>query len=386
MTRNRHLDPFHFLMVCGLSLIGGGLVRAEEEVGRDDRVVVCRQGDAGVHTFRIPGLVTTDRGTLIAVFDVRHKSAADLPGDIDVGVMRSWDDGRTWTPPQTALDFDREEAGARGNGVGDPAIVFDAQTKTLILVGLWSHGDRAWRGSGPGLAPDETGQVVITRSVDDGVTWSAPESITSQVKQPEWRLFFQGPGAGVQTSTGALVFAGQFRDAEGVVHSCLLASEDHGTTWSVTAPAVPKTPPTSEAQVAETSDGKLLLTMRNESGAGRRVWSIFNPKEKLTTGSWSDSWLDLPDPTCMASLVRHSSGALVFANPNSSKARAGLTIRVSRDDGKSWSAGRLVDARPSAYSCLTVLQDGSIGILYECGDKHPYETLTFTRIAWDTLQ
>lgn len=376
------------LLGCGISatalLLAAETPTIKEEVFRS---VLRRQGEDNVHTFRIPGLATTPRGTLIAVFDARHANAGDLPGDIDVGMMRSTDNGESWSKMQVILDFDKQEKDARGNGVGDPAVLVDRKTGNILVAALWSKGNRAWHGSGPGLSPEETGQLVLTRSTDDGKSWSAPINITQRIagRDPKWRLCFNGPGNGIQLRNGTLVFASQFRDPEGTPHSCFLFSSDGGESWTISPPAIPIKPPTSESQIAELADGSLLLTMRNESREGVRAWARFTWKENLSQGSWSDPWYTIADPTCMASLVAHPDGSLLFSNPNSSRQRAALTIRASTDNGKTWSSGRLLDPRPSAYSCLTVLKNGDIGILYECGDKSSNETLTLARFSRDWL-
>ena len=354
--------------------------RSDGAVGTDLRKVLRRQGEDRAHSYRIPGLATTVKGSLLAVFDVRWESAGDLPANIDVGLLRSTDHGETWSPLQVILDFDAGVPGALGNGVGDPSILVDRDTGVVWVAGLWSQGDRGWKGSGPGLSPAQTGQLVLTRSQDDGLTWSPPINITSQVKQPEWYLCFQGPGRGLQLRDGTLVFPAQFRDAKQVAHSCFIYSRDHGTRWEISPPAIPDSPPTSEAQIAELSDGSLLISMRDESRSGRRAWSRFVPAPDVRTGAWSDLRFHLPDPTCMASLVRHPDGFLLFTNPRSERRREALTLRLSQDDGKTWTEGQLIDARPSAYSCLTVLSDGRMGILYECGDRSANETLTFVRL------
>ncbi|MBL8850944.1 MAG: exo-alpha-sialidase [Planctomycetaceae bacterium] len=355
------------------------------------RTVLRQPGEDGVHTSRIPGLATTPAGTVVAVFDLRHQSAADLPQDIDVGMMRSTDDGETWSSVKPILDFDKNEPGSLGNGVGDPAILVDAQTNTLFVAAIWSKGDRGWKGSGPGVTPDETGQVVLTTSSDDGRTWSAPINTTPHIRgrEPQWRLFFCGPGNGIQLKDGTLVFAAQFREPAGPPHSCLLYSTDHGDTWTVSPPAIPDEPPTSEAQVAELDDGALLLTMRDESHSGERVWArwTWNVRPDAETkgtqpaGRWSQPWRTVADPTCMASLIRHPSGALLFSNPNHPSERVALTVRTSSDEGRTWSAGQLLDPRDAMYSSMTVLRDGRIAILYETAG-----TLTFARFPLEWIE
>lgn len=358
--------------------------RAAPEISR---TILRRQGDDHVHTYRIPGLATTPRGTLIAVFDVRHQSSGDLPADIDVGMMRSTDQGETWSEPRIVLDFDRDEKDARGNGVGDPAVLVDSKSGDVLVVALWSKGDRAWNGSRPGSSPEETGQLVLTRSSDDGKTWSQPIHLTRRIagRDPSWRLCFNGPGSGIQLRDGTLVFAAQFKDAGGTPHSCFIYSSDAGERWTISPPAIPVTPPTSEAQIAELEDGSLLLSMRDETHSGQRAWARYTWEGDLARGHWNDPWFTVPDPTCMASLVRHPSGPLLFSNPASAKQRVALTIRSSTDGGRTWSAGRLLDPRPCAYSCMAVLKDGSIGVLYECGEKSSVETLTFARFPLEWL-
>lgn len=346
------------------------------------RTTLRKAGDDGVHTYRIPGLATTPKGTLIAVFDLRHKHGGDLPADIDVGAMRSTDDGATWSPVRRILDFDASVPGSQGNGVGDPAILV-ARDGTIFVAALWSKGPRAWNGSGPGMTPDETGQFVLTKSTDDGLTWSAPINITAQVKDPAWRLCFNGPGNGIQLRDGTLVFPAQFKGADNVPHSCFIASRDGGNTWKISPAAIPGNPPTSESAIAELADGALLLTMRNESRAGVRAWARWDWQGDVLQGKWSEPWLTVPDPTCMASLIRHPHGELIYSSPNSASRRVALTIRSSTDAGKTWSAGRLLDPAGAMYSCLTVLRDGRIGILYESGTE---AGLVFARFPLDWVQ
>lgn len=378
------------VLCCGGLLASAGGLPADQPAKPDEvfRTVLRRQGDDNVHTYRIPGLATTPEGTLIAVFDVRHLNSGDLPGDIDVGTMRSTDNGKTWSAMQIILDFDKDEKDAHGNGVGDPVVLVSRNTGQILVAALWSHGDRAWKGSRPGLTPQETGQLVLTRSNDDGKSWTKPINITQKIagRDPTWRLLFNGPGNGTQLRDGTLVFAAQYRDAEGVPHSCFIHSSDGGESWNLSPPAIPNKPPTSEAQIAELADGSLLMSMRDESGSGTRAWAKFTWKDDMAKGSWSEPWFAVLDPTCMASLVHHPNGMLLFSNPNSAKQRVTLTIRTSTDDGKTWSDGRLLDPRPCAYSCMTVLKDGSIGVLYECGDKSEIETIAFARFSLEWVQ
>jgi sialidase-1 len=350
------------------------------ELPQDPRIfrkTIRKHGDDGVNTYRIPGLASTPKGTLIAVFDARNKNGADLPGDIDVGMMRSTDNGTTWSPMQRIIDFDANEPESKGNGVGDPAVLVDHRTGTIFVAALWSHGPRAWFGSGPGLDPKQTGQLVLVKSTDDGLTWSAPINITRQVKDPAWNLCFNGPGSGIQLKDGTLVFPAQFKQSvpqpdgkkpSSLPHSCFIASQDGGETWKISPPAIPSNPLTSESAIVQLENGSLLLSMRNESRSGTRAWARWDWKDNLLTGKWSEPWLDVVDPTCMASLIAHPHGELLLSNPAHSQKRVALTVRSSADSGKSWSQGRVLDPGPSMYSSLTILRDGQVGVLYEAGD------------------
>ncbi|RYF34663.1 MAG: exo-alpha-sialidase, partial [Cytophagaceae bacterium] len=150
-----------------------------------------KTGDDNVNTYRIPGLATTDKGTLLAVYDIRYDNDRDLPANIDVGLSRSTDGGKTWETMKNIMDLG---APHQNNGIGDPAILFDPVTKRVWVAALWSKGNRSIAGSEPGLSPDTTGQFMLVSSDDDGRTWSAPVSITTQVKNPAWHLYFNGPG------------------------------------------------------------------------------------------------------------------------------------------------------------------------------------------------
>ena len=132
-------------------------------------VAVRKSGDDNVDTYRIPGITKTEKGTLIAVYDIRHTTSKDLPGNIDVGMSRSIDGGKTWQPMKIIIDMGSPH---ENNGVGDPAILFDPITKKIWVAALWSKGNRSIDGSKPGMSPDTTGQLVLVSSNDDGLTWS----------------------------------------------------------------------------------------------------------------------------------------------------------------------------------------------------------------------
>lgn len=352
--------------------------------------VALRQGgDDGVHTYRIPGLATTNHGTLIGVYDIRHNDGRDLPGHIDVGMSRSTDGGRTWEPMQTIIDMGGDPAKAdpkwRGDGVGDPAVLVDRETNTIWVAATWSHGNRSWVGSGPGLEPHETGQFMMVKSEDDGKTWSKPINVTKQFKDPAWCFVLVGPGKGITMKDGTLVFAAQYQDPPDkrrLPHSTIIYSKDHGKTWKIGTGAYDDT---TEAQVVELEPGVLMLNCRYNR-SGRRVVMITRDMGKTWT-EHPTSRKTLPEPgSCMASLIAlyptdiREERWLAFSNPNRDKRpRKEITIKLSKDDGKTWPQKwwTLLDENVGAgYSCMTMIDHETIGILYEGSQSH----MTFQRI------
>ena len=331
-------------------------------------------GDDGVHSYRIPGLVTSTEGTLLAVYDIRRENSRDLQGDIDVGLSRSTDGGRNWEPMKVIMDMG-EWGGKpeRENGIGDPAILVDHQTNTIWVTALWAHGkpdQMLWNSSQSGMKPEETGQLMLVKSEDNGISWSKPINITPQIKDPKWTLMFNGPGKGITMKDGTLVFAGQYKDENNMPHSTIIYSRDKGETWHIGTGAKANT---TEAQVVELNDGSLMLNMRDNAGGSRSV---------TVTTDMGQTWTEHPssrsaliEPVCMASLItypenRHTEDAsfLFFSNPATTEGRYNITVKASADEGTTWPEAHhvLLDSKHGwGYSCLTVIDKDHLGILYE---------------------
>ena len=328
-------------------------------------------GDDASKCYRIPGMVRTKAGSLVAVYDVRYDNSRDLPANIDVGVSRSTDGGQTWEPMCIGIDMGNDPAFGN-DGVGDPAVLADPKTGRIFITASWSHGKLGWNGSRPGMTPEETNQQVIVHSDDDGKTWSKPANITAQVKDPAWLLFLQGPGAGIVLKDGTLVFAAQYRAANdeehhGKPYSTLMWSKDGGETW--TAGSGVKID-TTEAQVAELADGSIMINCRDNRGKSRTI---------ATTRDLGKTWTLHPsdrsalrEPVCMASLLGwHDAkrGELLwFSNPDSITGRNSMTLKLSTDQGMTWpeNNNRLYDSRGGfGYSCLAPVDDRHLGVIYE---------------------
>ena len=321
-------------------------------------VALRLSGDDGSSSYRIPGLARTKAGSLLAVYDIRYNGCGDLPGKIDVGVSRSTDGGQSWEDMRTAMHPGTMGAKYEADGCGDPAILVDQKTGRIWMAALWSHGNRAWGNSGPGMTPEQTGQLLLTSSDDDGKTWSPLKNITASIKDPAWRLVFNGPGAGICMKDGTLVFPAQFRAADGgdtmgKPFSTILSSKDHGETWTIGTGARIDT---TEAQVVELQDGSLMLNCRDNRGGSRTVMVT-----KDLGKSWTPHPTDrgaLPESVCMASLLRWDHpkhGALyIFSNPATTSGRHDMTLKFSKDDAAGWPQKwhTLYDSRNgSGYSC-----------------------------------
>lgn len=340
-------------------------------------VGVRHAGDDGAAAFRIPGLVTTNKSTLLGVYDVRYNSSVDLQEHIDIGLSRSIDGGKTWEKMRLPLAFG-EYGGlpAAQNGVGDPSILVDTKTNTIWIVAAWTHGmgnQRAWWSSQQGMDVNHTAQLVLVKSTDDGKTWSEPINITEQVKHPEWYFLLQGPGRGITMEDGTLVFPIQYIGKDRIPNAGIMYSKDRGETWTIHNHARTNT---TEAQVAEVVPGTLMLNMRDNRGGSRAVYTTSDLG--MTWKEHESSRTALPEPVCMASLISVKAAdnvlgkdILIFSNPNTTNARKNITIKISLDGGNTWAHQLLLDEGENwGYSCLTMVDKETIGILYESSVAH----------------
>lgn len=378
-------------------------------------VAVRQKGQDGVHTSRIPGLATSLRGTLLAIYDARYESSRDLQGNIDIAMNRSMDGGRTWQPMQVVLDMKKwGNLPEKYNGVSDACVLVDERTGDIYVAGLWMHGlldgrtgkwvegltadSTRWihqwveKGSQPGVEVKQTCQFLITKSSDDGKTWGEPVNITAQTKRPEWWLFAPAPGHGIMLEDGTLVFPTQGRDHRGYPFSNITWSKDGGKTWVTSNPAYHNT---TECMAVELSDGSVMLNMRDNTNRGNRE---DNGRRICLTRDLGETWVEHPtskralvEPTCMASIHRHGykeggkeKSVLLFCNPESYKDRTHMTLKASFDDGRTWQGDKkiLLDEEGSfGYSCITSVSESVIGVLYESSQAQ----MVFQQISLEEL-
>ena len=344
-----------------------------------EQIDIFISGQEGYHTFRIPALAVTTRGTLLAFAEARKHGRGDA-GEIDLVLKRSLDNGESWEPMQ--LVFSEPEMTC-----GNPCPVVDRDTGIIWLPFCKNLADGNETLITQGKAPRT---VWLTHSSDDGLTWAEPKEITSDVKDPGWTWYATGPTHGIQLQSGRLLIpcdhmVGQYFDRQrDPYHSHVIYSDDHGASWHIGGIVEQGT---NECAVAELVDGSVYINCRNYVGAKRRAvaWSrdqgqTFDPLR------WDDI---LVEPICQASLVRlgdekrHDQSRILFANP-ASTSREKMTIRLSTDECQSWPVARLLHPGPAAYSDLAVAPNGIIHCLYECGEDHPYERLRLARfdLTW----
>jgi len=341
-------------------------------------------GDSGSKFYRIPGLARSKKGTLLGVYDIRYRHSGDLPADIDVGLSRSTDKGQSWEDMRIAMDMGND-AKFGFDGIGDPCIWVDETTGRIWVAALWSHGNNAWNGSKPGMKPEETGQLVLVYSDDDGINWSKPINITEQVKNPDWHLILAGPGAGITMADGTMVFPAQYRsskDENAKPYSTLIYSKDKGQSWKIGKGVKIDT---TEAQLIETVPGTIMINCRDNRGGSRTIATT-----KDLGANWELHHTDrkaLNEPVCQASLlkVKHPKhGELVlFSNPATKGGRHNMTVKVSKDLAESWpdELHTLYDSRKGAgYSCLTPIDDKYFGVYYE-GESEIF----FLRFTYDEV-
>ncbi|NLX56924.1 MAG: exo-alpha-sialidase [Planctomycetaceae bacterium] len=333
-------------------------------------VDVYVSGTEGYFAFRIPAIETAADGSLLAFAEAR-KYNLDDPGygkqDIDLVLRRSTDQGRTWSPMQVIEDPGELWSAA------NPATIVDRQTGRVWLFYLRCKPERNTGTARPGT--DDT-QVIMRWSGDHGVTWSEPQDGTlasRDMDDPEWRTTVVGPGGGIQLQSGRLIVPAWKTEPYRVF---TLYSDDHGATWQRGA-LVPGDQGFDESQLVELADGRVLIDMRQNSGAHR--WMSVSDDQGHT---WSPVYAgNVVSPVACAierfpaRIAPDQRERILWTGPKG-PARNTLVVRVSYDQGRTFENERIISDEPAAYSDLTLLPDSSIGCLWERGD---YKYITFTR-------
>ncbi len=357
-------------LICGVLFAGDPIL---------EKVDVFPAGMSGISVYRIPGMVVTAKGTVLAYCEARRDSKKDW-GEIQIRLRRSIDSGRSWEPavhiahlgdriegnPHNKTDGDREQT------VNNPVAIIDRNTGSIEFLYCVNYA-----------------RCFSMRSMDDGITWSKPVEITNSFEpfrsKYDWKVIATGPGHGIQLTSGRLVVPiwlayGKVGD-HAPSAAATLYSDDHGQSWQAGDIAVPNEGELgnpNETTIAELSDGRAMLVSRNVSKPNRKLITISpDGARQWSRPAFHDS---LWEPICMASILSHPSkpGTLIFSCPHTlnrdgsgnglparSAKRENLSVQLSYDDGLTWPKIKTLDAGKSAYSDLAVLPDGSILCLYE---------------------
>ena len=338
---------------------------------------VFQQGNDGYQCYRIPAIIKCKNNDLLAFAEARKNGCSDT-GDIDLVMKRSKDNGKTWGSLVMIWDDSL-------NVCGNPAPVLDEKTGNLHLLLTWNLGDDH-ESEIIAQTSIDTRRVFVLISKDHGNNWSTPREITTTTKNPSWSWYATGPGSGVQINkgeyAGRMTIACDHIEAESKkYYSHIIYSDDAGENWHLGG-TTPKDQ-VNECEVAELSDGSLLLNMRNYDRDQKFRQTAVSNDGGLT---WSDQKHDigLIEPICQASMQSlqvEGEYILAFSNPASQDSRSKMTIRLSVDDGVSWNSSLQMSANPAAYSDLVQIKNRELGCLYETGESSPYEQIVFSSLS-----
>lgn len=342
-------------------------------------------GHDNVNIYRIPSIILAPSGTILAFIEAREGDDGDQtdltlkrsiytgPKDrsqILNGYQRVFGYGTKWQPMQMVLP-------GKGEAIMNPCPVVDESTGRI-----WLPCYQVFGGLAEHLKDPLKGNFLLTWSDDEGITWAQPRDLTESIPR-----FTPGPGISIQLQNGRIVIPGYWSPKADVpTRSCIVYSDDHGDTWHQGAQVKVNT---DESQAVELSNGVLMLNCRSNEGKECR-YTALSQDGGVT---WFDEFHqpDLTDPVCQSSIIRQTVSEaneakplLIFVNCNAID-RTNLTVKVSADDGKTWSAGKTIQPGHAAYSCAVFMKDGTLGVLYETGKAHPYEKITFANLDKDWL-
>ena len=340
-------------LLLGVALLGAPHLEGQAQVFAEQAIFSA--GERGYACFRIPALVVTTKGVVLAFAEARRTNCRD-DDDIDLVMKRSTDHGKTWSAMQVLFDD-----GAVS--VNQPAPVVDRKSGEVVLVFCKNNQ-----------------KVFMTRSKDEGRSWASPKEITSDVVDPVWKYIGAGPGHGIQLGSGRLLIPSWGDVSPGqatwrpavwgkIQFSYAMYSDDHGATWKRSAPM--EMDASDECMAVETNPNRIYMNMRSRQKKNQRAYS-WSSDGGIT---WSKVEWDktLPEPSCQGSLIRFTrkensdKDRILLAHPSNPNARSHLTIRISYDEAKTWAKSRMIREGPSMYSDLAITPEMQILCLYEVG-------------------
>lgn len=352
------------------------------------RKLLFAPGDYGSVAYRIPGIITAWDGSLVAVTDKRKYNQGDIPEDIDIVVRRSTDNGKTWSDPVTMA-----QGTGVGHGYGDAAIVRTNTENELLCIFIGGNGLFA-------STTSDRIRTYISRSADNGQSWSEPEDITDQIfsgERASWTASFCAAGNGLKTRNGVLMFVAAMRhDSGSTLYNHVVYSNDNGETWNVSNSAMMGG---DESKVVELNDGRILMSIRRQSKGARYYTISDNVPSTTEPVSWTQkttstvsSWPEMVEPACNGDIVRYTSkldgydkDRILHTVPNHASERQNVSLFLSYDEGQTWDVKKTLCATGSAYSSIAILEDGTIGVYLEENYNTTNYSTYFLNVSLDWL-
>ena len=350
--------------ICSLCFVVAILISCKwqsNSVGKSNQLVYqelfSNQSSQDIACYRIPTVIATVDGNLVAAVDERVPNCGDLRSnrDINIVIRRSSDFGNSWFDIERIVDY------PLGVSASDPSMIYDKVNGTLFLFYNYMDLNR--------FAGEYFFKVM--RSNDEGKSWSDPVDITSQISKDDWAKDFKfiTSGRGTQTKVGKLLHT--LVNLDHGLH--VFESNDFGQNWGLIDQAIS---PGDESKIIELSDGSWMINSRVNKSGLRYVH--LSKDEGSSWHSKPDS--NLIDPSCNASILEYTNNQLLFCNANDPNSRTNLSLRISKDDGQTWSIGKTIYAGGSAYSSICNLDKEAIGVLFE---KDDYKEIVFVRLEAD---
>lgn len=333
---------------------------------------VFKRGEQGYSCFRIPAIVKTKSGKLLAFCEGRKNSRSDY-GDIDLVMKSSFDNGQTWQNFQIV----KEEGGNEKIEIASPTPVVDEKNNRVHLIYTRKYRD-----------------LYHCFSDNEGETWSKPKPIISASNERLFKNHFvsSSPGHAIQTQTGKLLIPVWIKDTIenpnlDKVLSASIFSDDGGKTWQTNPPIDSSFFGSNEHQIANLFNGNVISVIRvkDYKSLKKRI-SISSDEGKTWTKPRIQK--ELIDPVCQASIVLHpKKNILYFTNPANKQYfnRSNLVLKTSKDNGQTWQTQKTIYPRQAAYSDLVFLSDTTLGCLFEQGHFFQYESIVFERIKIDSF-
>ena len=316
------------------------------------------ENNSEVSCYRIPSIITATNGDLIAAIDERVPSCGDLKWsrDINIVIRKSSDNGKTWGKIEKIIDY------PLGQSASDPSMILDKQTNTIFLFYNYMDLDNQ----------KDIYYLKYISSNDNGKSWSKPVDITNQISKENWKNDFKfiTSGRGIQTKNGTLLHC--LVNLQKGTH--VFGSNDNGKTWFITETP---TSPGDESKIVELNDGSWMVNSRVNK-LGYRYSHFSNDDGKTWISKKEESIID---PGCNGSLIRYSHGEknlLLLTNINNKKERKEIVLRYSTDEGRSWSNPKIIYNGEAAYSSMTVMENGNLGLFFEMDN---YTKNVFTSIS-----